>query len=533
MAIRSLSILSAALTLTLGCGGGGGGGGGAPPPAPPAPVNSSPAGVDDAAGTVMNSQVTIDVLANDTDPDLDTLTVTDVTQGISGTTAITVDFTITYTPNSGYTGHDSFSYTLDDGNGGTSQATVSVLTSLAAGQPIQRVSVATDGAQGDQGSWMGTLSGGGRFVAFYTAASTLDPLNSSGQILLRDRATNTTSIISLASGVPANDVSQLPNLSADGRFVAFTSFASDLVSNDANARADIFVHDRQTDTTTRVSVATNGDEADEGSLGSALSADGRFVAFYSTATNLDAADLNGTGGDAFIHDRQTGETTLVSVDSDEVQVGADNQWPGLSRDGRFVVFASGGQVYVRDRDQGTTALASRHTDGTVGDDASDMPVISEDGRFIAFASLATNLVAADTNAVRDVFVHDLQTGTTSRVSVGSGGVQGNAAVTLLNRPAISADGRFVAFISSANNMVGGDGNGAADAFVHDRNTGLTARVSVSSTGVQGNNPTGDAVWVSLSATGHYVAFSSEATNLVTGDTNGWLDTFVAPNPLAP
>src|SRR5438445_496038 len=217
-------------------------------------------------------------------------------------------------------------------------------------------------------------------------------------------------------------------------------------------------------TTVRVSVASDGTEGNDVSLGSALSADGRFVAFDSAATDLVAGDTNGVS-DVFVHDRQTGTTERVSVASD----------------------------------------------GTQGNDASFYSALSADGRFVAFDSDATNLVAGDTNGTTDVFVHDRQTGTTERVSVASGGgTQGNGkSGGFFAFPALSADGRFVAFQSDAPNLVAGDTNGTTDVFVHDRQTGTTERVSVASGGSQGNGCSAGPV---LSADGRFVAFHRPATN---------------------
>src|SRR6266446_5338687 len=195
-------------------------------------------------------------------------------------------------------------------------------------------------------------------------------------------------------------------------------------------------------TTERVSVASGGTEGNDASLGSALSADGRFVAFDSAATDLVAADTNGVS-DVLVHDRQTGTTERVSVASDGTQ--------GNGKSG-LLSFAF-------------------------------PPALSADGRFVAFVSFATNLVAGDTNGATDVFVHDRQTGITERVSVASDGTQGNNASSY---PVLSADGRFVAFDSDATDLVAGDTNGTTDVFVHDRQTGATERMSVASGGVQGN-----------------------------------------------
>jgi len=224
----------------------------------------------------------------------------------------------------------------------------------------------------------------------------------------------------------------------------------------------------------RVSVASDGTQGNDNSWDPSISADGRYVAFFSHASNLVPGDTNGKA-DVFVHDRVTGQTTRVSVASD----------------------------------------------GTEGNGYSWFPSISADGRYVAFESIASNLVPGDTNGVSDVFVHDRLTGQTTRVSVASDGTQGHSAS---DHPSISADGRYVAFESFASNLVPGDTNGKRDVFVHDRLTGQTARVSVASDGTQGN---GDSIYPSISADGRYVAFVSGASNLVPGDANGNIDVFIA------
>ena len=267
-------------------------------------------------------------------------------------------------------------------------------------------------------------------------------------------------------------------ISGDGRFVAFRSFANNLVPGDTNlVCCDVFVHDRQTGVTERVSVASNGTQSNgQGEGDIAISADGRFVAFGSEATSLVPGDTNGRP-DVFVRDRQTGTTERVSVASNGTQ-------------------ANG---------YGAPPLA-----------------ISADGRFVAFRSFATNLVPGDTNGLDDVFVHDRQTGMTERVNVASDGAQANAGG---GSGSISADGRFVAFTSFATNLVPGDTNAVGDVFVHDRQTGMTERVSVVSDGTEGNDSSGDDS-VAISADGQFVAFDSNATNLVPNDTNETRDIFV-------
>src|SRR5216117_711012 len=345
-----------------------------------------------------------------------------------------------------------------------------------------------------------------------------------------------------SGGTEANGASLSSALSADGRFVAFDSAATDLVAADTNGVSDVFVHDRQTGATERVSVASGGAQGNgsSGLIGfafpPALSADGRFIAFISSATSLVAGDTNGAT-DVFVHDRQTGMTERVSVASDGTQANEVSSYPALSADGRFVAFQSDAtnlvvddtngatDVFVHDRQTGTTERVSVASGGgTQGNRNSGgffaFPALSADGRLVAFQSAATNLVADDTNGATDVFVHDRQTGTTERVSVASGRSQGNGSNA---GPVLSADGRFVAFHGTASNLVGGDTNGTTDVFVHDRQTGTTERMSVASGGTQGNGPSSGAA---LSADGSLVAFHGTASNLVAGDANGAYDVFV-------
>jgi hypothetical protein len=277
-----------------------------------------------------------------------------------------------------------------------------------------------------------------------------------------------------SGGAEANAYSRDADISANGRFVVFWSGASNLVTGDTNGWEDLFLRDRQTGETTRISVSSIGAQANQSSYYPAISGDGRFVAFMSDATNLVSGDTNGFS-DIFLHDRQTGMTTRISVSSS----------------------------------------------GAQGNNLSDSYVsISDDGRFIAFNSEATNLVSGDTNGAADVFVYDRQAGITERISLDSSEIQANAGSFA---PAISADGRFVAFSSSATNLVNGDTNTRTDIFVRDRVLGLTTRVSVNSSGVEadrgGREPT-------ISGDGRYVAFVSLATNLMDEEPYGYEHIFV-------
>ena len=277
-----------------------------------------------------------------------------------------------------------------------------------------------------------------------------------------------------SNGLEASNSSFEASLSANGRWVAFESNADNLVPGDTNETTDVFVHDRDTRETTRVSVATNGSQANGRSAEGHISADGRLVVFRSAASNLVPGDTNNEI-DIFVHDRGTGETTRVSVSSNGLQANDFN-------------------------------FAGR---------------VSSSGRFVSFGSDASNLVPGDTNDACDSFVHDRLTSETTRVSVASDGSQANDVSFAPGN--VSADGRFVVFDSDASNLVPGDTNLATDIFVHDRLAGETTRVSVASDGSQGND---FSLAGHISANGQIVVFTSAASNLVRGDTNGESDIFV-------
>jgi archaellum component FlaF (FlaF/FlaG flagellin family) len=342
---------------------------------------------------------------------------------------------------------------------------------------ITRVSVDSAGNQALGRSLFPSISANGRLVAFTSNADNLvlGDTNNDFDIFVRDLLTNTTNRVSVDSaGNQVNDSSYDPSISADGRFVAFESDATNLVPGDSNSSFDIFVRDLLTNTTTRVSVGSAGNQALGSSRNASISADGRFVAFQSDATNLVPGDTN-SSVDVFVRDLLTNTTTRVSVDS------AGNQ----------------------------------------GINDSGLPSISGNGRFVAFSSNVGNLVPGDTNNSTDIFVRDLLTNTTTRVSVSSTGNQGNRNS---ERSSLSADGRFVAFSSDANNLVPGDTNNSRDIFVRDLSTNTTTLVSVSSSGDGGNQDSPNIPFIS--ADGRFVSFRSLATNLVPGDTNNTQDTFV-------
>ncbi|MCC5954062.1 MAG: S-layer homology domain-containing protein [Acidimicrobiia bacterium] len=410
----------------------------------------------------------------------------------------------------------------------------------AVGEPdgvTERVSIDSSGGQADFGSGMPALSADGRYVAFFSEASNLVPgdTNETGDVFVHDRSTGTTERVSIATdGTEANDASGSPSISADGRFVAFTSEATNLVPGDTNNATDIFVRDRIAGTTQRVSVSSNGDQANSGSLNPSISADGRYVAYASFATNLVPGDTNGVA-DIFVRDLTTGATERVSTSAFGAQTNGASFAPSISANGNVIAYHTSAtnvvtgdtngvdDVIVHNRTapaQSANQRVSVASDGTQANGLSGAPSISADGRHVAFVSLASNLVPNDTNGLADVFVRDRTTGTTERASVGPNGTEANGPS---GPPAISADGRHVAFASPASNLVAGDTNGTYDVFVRNRVAFTTTRVSVASNGSQTDNVSDGPA---IAANGRYVAFGSFASNLVPGDTNNRTDVFV-------
>jgi Tol biopolymer transport system component len=276
-------------------------------------------------------------------------------------------------------------------------------------------------------------------------------------------------------GVEGDGDNYGPRISGNGRYVTFISAADNLVTGDTNVATDVFVRDLLLQTTTRVSVDSSGNQGNGNSGNPSISADGRFIAFDSQATNLVPGDTNGAS-DVFVHDNLTGTTTRVSVDSNGVQGDNLSYVPSLSAAGHLVAFVSLADnfaandvnqtldVFVHDLQTGQTTLVSANLAGDPGNGASTFPAISVDEHWIAFQSDATNLVASDL-AGTDVYVRDLLAGHTEKMSVSTAGVPGNGGSS---SPSISGDGRFVAYYSFASNLVSGDTNGAQDIFLRDR-----------------------------------------------------------------
>ena len=326
------------------------------------------------------------------------------------------------------------------------------------------------------------ISGNGRYVVFSSDSSNLVPGDTNGviDVFVRDTVALTTERVSVSSaGEQGNNNSNgaYIGISTDGRYVAFRSSASNLVSDDTNAKDDVFVRDRINNTTERVSISSSGEQGNDNSpyMGISISADGRYVAFDSSASNLIPEDTN-AHNDSFVRDRVNNTTERVSISTTGEQGNGEGLCPSISANGRYITFICGSDnfiasdangwtydIYVRDRLNATTELVSKSSSGIQANQESIYPTISADGRYIAFRSYATNLDASSVSA--GIYVRDLENQTTERISVSNEGVP---SAGRYNSPSISADGRYVTFNSDASTLVSGDTNGKPDAFLRDR-----------------------------------------------------------------
>jgi len=367
------------------------------------------------------------------------------------------------------------------------------------------------------------ISADGRFVVFRTT-SRLVPADTDQlqDVYVRDLNARVTELVSVSStGAKANGNltgSQLA-ISDDGRFVAFSSAATNLVPDDTNGQPDVFVRDRLLGTTERASVSSSGAQGSGISVGAFLSGDGSTVAFSSSAPDLVAGDTNNLT-DAFVRDRIAGTTERVFA---ATGVGPAVSANPLSGDGRFTIVGRFPAFALLDRTLGTSKPLALGMDGGNGNSANTgFHSLSTDGSKVSISSYATNLVPGDTNGLRDCFVHDASSGRTTRVHVSTAGAQGGGTNFDASSVYMSSDGRVAGFSSQATNLVANDQNGAEDAFVHDSLTGITTRVNVFD---DGSESTPLAIQVTPSRGGRWVAFETQAA-LAAGDTNSRLDAYV-------
>lgn len=450
------------------------------------------------ASFVTDEDVPLLITLSGRDINGDTLTFTVLTPPANGAlSGASPDFT--YTPGSNFNGSDSFTYRANDGTANSNSATVNISVNPLNDAPL----AADDGAR--------TIS-----------RASLD-----------------------SSSIEANGKSVLPAINDNGRFVVFWSAATSLVAGDNNGVFDLFMRDTQNATTTRLTVDSSGVEADLGQTDQALlqpaavSLDGRYVAFASLASNLGAQ----AGGVSQIYLRDTLAQSTSIISACETDGNGDSFEPAMTPDGVFIAFTSRAadpwpacgtaldsngfsDVYLESPldaygKRRVSVDAAGLTTNNQANGASSQPAIADAGNLIAFTSTASNLVLPDGNGVSDIFLKNLVDESIVLVSVDSGEVQASGGGS--HSPSISADGRYVAFVSEATNLVAGDSNGVADIFVRDTVAGVTGRVSVDSAGNQANGASSRPL---LSKDGRYVLFESQAANLVAGDSNGAGDIFI-------
>ena len=462
-----------------------------------------------------------------------------------GTTIITINPSVSLAPATSY--YVQIDATAFDDLAGNSFAgildatTWNFTTGSAVHDGIERVSVDSAEAEADDDAFFPYMSSNGRYVVFYSYATNLvaDDTNGQSDVFIRDTVLDTTSRISVSSSeVEGDNASYSPYISSDGNFVTFVSDATNLVADDTNANPDIFMRDIALGTTTRISVSSDeveGDGSSDGDIQS-MSSDGNYVVFDSQATNLVADDTNGSN-DVFLRDIALGTTTRISVDSNEVEADSGSYDPIISSDGNYIVFSSSANnlvaddtngvqdIFLRNIALGTTTRISVSSDEVEGDAGSDEPFMSSDGNYIVFSSEASNFVADDTNALYDVFLRDIALGTTTRISVSDEDEEGDDESYA---PSISPDGNFIAFQSNATNLVVGDTNDGTDVFLYDRENDIMLRISVDDDGNEIFESSVDNRPI-ISEDNQYVVFdfSSEIVEgLVAGDTNDAYDVFV-------
>ncbi len=425
--------------------------------------------------------------------------------------------------------------------------TVGVLLPLSASAAIpdtSRISLLPSGRQNQNGSIQPvSISDDGSLVVFTTRL--MSPVDYSRyNVMLRRVASNETTLLSSTpDGLPPKyKDSRDGGISPDGSTAAFASTA-ELVPGAPSAWQgaawQMYVRDIASGQI-RGASTTSGGVWGNGTCGHpSLSKTGRWVAFYSFANNLVSGDTNGEG-DVFVKDMSTGALELISQSTGGGR-GNQRSWdPAMSDDGRYVAFASYASnlvsgdtngtwdIFLRDRVARTTIRVSVSSKGVQGNSLSDKPEISGNGRWVSYTSIAYNLVPKDTNGYKDIFLYDRVNRSTTRASVGNYGRQSNGSswYSFMNY-----DARYIAFESAATNLSPTDANRQKlDIYIRDRVGGTTWRTSVSAAGQQG---LGNSRWSVLNSNGGWVAFVSESTNLVTGDTNDATDIFLRRALLRP
>lgn len=399
---------------------------------------------------------------------------------------------------------------------------------------IKSLSVDNEGNFGTGDSNNPAISANGRFVVYHSRAENLvaNDTNNASDIYYYDKKTKTTYRLTEGAQGEGNNDSADAHVSGNGRYVAYSSAASNLVQDDTNERNDIFLYDSKKSTTLRISVDKFGRQGNSGSFLPDISADGRFIIYESLANNLVPKDRN-QFRDIFLYDTRTGLTRLISITQSNIQGNGSSYKPSISANGRYAAFSSdasnfaandtnnASDVFLYDIKTRIVTLISVNAEGTPGNGRSFDAHISGNGRFVIYSSNAGNLVEGDTNAEYDIFLYDRKKNTTQRISTNSLGEQANGNSF---GPRISTKGRFIAYVSDAANLVDNDSNQLPDIFRFDRKTGITSRISLNAKGAE---VTGAGSFSpDINTNGRYVVFKSYATDLVEGDINEHSDIFL-------
>jgi len=421
-------------------------------------------------------------------------------------------------------------YQLDQGDIATVTNNLSLITDDVNG---------VDGSNDD--SYRLAISADGRYVGFdSTATNLIAGGNSFAQnVFVHDTQTDLTTLVSKnKDGTDGgNALSTTPYLSNDGRYVVFSSNASDIVLNDNNGNRDVFLYDMQLNTMKLVSKNNAGTGSANGaSFAYDISADGRYIAYESSAADIVANDSNGTY-DIYIYDAVTDITILAS--KSKLGTGTANsasKAPSLSSDGRYVTFYSSAtdmastdtdtknDVFIYDRVTNVTALVSINTSlAGSGNGNSWNAKISKGANYVTFSSTSSDLVLNDTNNSTDVFLYDV---TTSQITLVSKNTTGTGTGNGYSySPMISSNGQFVTYSSQASDLVSADTNANQDIFLYDSQLDSNVLVSSNVTGIDSAN--GYSTCNTISSDGRYILFSSSATNITLISNNEGPETFDA------
>ncbi|MET8151275.1 TolB family protein [Actinoplanes sp. NPDC049668] len=412
------------------------------------------------------------------------------------------------------------------GLGGVLAATAAAAARAAEPSPdpsVSAVSVTPDGHTGKGGAIHGSASDDGRYVAFYSPATDLVPgdANDNTDVFLRDRQTGKTTLVSVAAdGTQGNGYSYEPSISGDGRYIVYSTDASNLVPGDDNGRADVLVYDRETGTTTLVSAGPDLTSGDGSSDMPVISADGRRIAFRSNASDLGPQVGARPSSQVYVYDLADRRLALVSHDDDGNPANKSTLDLDVSSDGRYITYTSGAtnlaggrpdevlnrDLYLYDRqDDSTTRLITSAYSSSM----------SADGRFVAFNSYGTGILPASLKNV-GIFLLDRTTGNTTLVSAGHDGTEPDKSSF---NAVVSADGRYVSYRSNARNLVPGGSGWMSGVYLYDRQNGTTTRVA-------GGTDSSYAVSPAFSRDGTHLKFASSDPNLVPGDTNNAPDIFI-------